>query len=222
MRVLLIEDDEDLGEGISLGLKKHGFEVEWILNGQEGLYHASEWDWDLIILDRLLPELDGMQILRKLRQLKSTPILMLTALNTLDHRLEGFDGGADDYLGKPFELSELLARVNALARRSYGMTLREMSYGRLRFNADTRRVFHVDEEIDLTSAEYRTLEFLLMRKGRIVTRRQLEDVLAEGERDIMPNALEVHIHRLRKKVGAGVIETVRGSGYRIPDQEPEA
>lgn len=221
MRLLLIEDDEDLGEGIYLGLKKHGFEVEWVLNGREALYQASEWEWDLIILDRLLPELDGMLILQKIRQRKSTPILMLTALNTLDHRLEGFDEGADDYLGKPFELSELLARVNALARRSYRMERRELIYGRLRLNADTQQVFQVDQEIELTAGEFRTLEFLLMRKGRIVTRRQLEDVLAEGERDIMPNTLEVHIHRLRKKVGAAIIETVRGRGYRIPEQEPE-
>lgn len=215
MRLMLIEDDEDLGEGIRLGLEKNGFDVVWVLNGREALYQASEWDWDLIILDRRLPELDGMQILKKLRRIKTTPILMLTAQNSLDDRVEGLTEGADDYLGKPFELSELLARVNALARRSYSIGGKELRAGELRLDPNTQEVFSGEALIDLTAGEYRTLEFLLLRKGRIVTRRQLEDVLAAGERDIQPNALEVHVHRLRKKVGNGIIQTVRGSGYRI-------
>jgi len=219
MRLLLIEDDEDLGEGICRGLEMHGYEVVWIVDGRDGLYQAAEWDYDLIILDRLLPGMDGIEVLERLRRRKATPILMLTALNTVDHRLQGFDGGADDYLGKPFELVELLARVKALVRRSYGMVGRELRHGPLRLELEPRRAFLGRHALELTSAEFRTLEFLLLRKGVIVTRRQLEDVLSAGEREIMPNALEVHIHRLRKKVGAGMIETVRGRGYRISDEE---
>jgi len=214
MNVLLIEDDEDLGAGIVEALGMAGYEVHWQRCGDEGLYRALEWESDLIILDRMLPGQNGMQVLRNLRKRKDTPVLMLTALNTLQNRIEGLDGGADDYLGKPFELPELLARVRALTRRAFGMADQELRCRDLRLQPTSGRAFRGETEIRLTLAELRTLEFLLLRQGRIVTRMQLEDLLAE-DGEIRSNTLDVHMHRLRGKLGEGIIETRRRQGYLI-------
>lgn len=119
MKLLLIEDDEELGQATLEGLRLGGHSAEWVQDGEEGLFQALEWEWDLIVLDRMLPKLSGTEILAQIKKKKSTPVLMLTALNEIDHRLEGFDAGADDYLGKPFELRELLARIRALGRQVY-------------------------------------------------------------------------------------------------------
>jgi len=219
MRVLLIEDDHDLGKGISDGLLAVGYDVRWERSGDSGVYLAREWEWDIVILDRLLPEKDGLDVLRELRRTKSVPVLMLTALNTLDHRIEGLDLGADDYLGKPFEFNELLARLRALTRRAYGLVGREFHYGELRVLPETGRVLRNGEDLLLTNTEFRTLEYLLLRKGKIVSRRRLEDQLVADGGDILPNTLDVHMHRLRAKVGNKVILTRRGQGYLIPQLE---
>lgn len=216
MRVLLIEDDHDLGKGISDGLLAVGYDVRWERNGDTGIYLAKEWDWDIVILDRLLPKRDGLEVLRELRQSKSDPVLMLTALNTLDHRIEGLDLGADDDLGKPFEFSELLARVRALVRRAYGIVGKELRHGALSVLPEAGRVFRDKEDLLLTPSEFRTFEFLLLRKGKVVSRRRLEDLLVAGGGDILPNTLDVHMHRLRAKVGNNIILTRRGQGYLIP------
>ena len=222
MRILVVEDDFDLGEGIVEALETKGHSVEWMRDGEDGFYRAAEWPWDLVILDRMLPNLDGTTIAQRLRAKQNTPILMLTALNTVDHRIEGFDSGADDYLGKPFELRELLARVSALARRSYKVQASEIRYGDLQLDPESKRGLLSGVDLSLTYSEYRTLEFMILRKGKVVTRRQLEDVIADDGRELMPNALDVHMHRIRQKIGKRFIQTQRGLGYRIPDDGADA
>ena len=219
MRILLIEDDPDLGRGILDGLESVGYHVHWLSNGDDGLYQAQEWDWEVIILDRMLPGTNGMEVLRQLRRKKSVPVLMLTALNTLKHRVEGLDVGADDYLGKPFEFAELIARVRALARRTYGPVDEGVRLKGKQFRLDNGRVFCDDEDLRLSSAEFKTLEYLLLRRGRIVSRRKLEDLLAADGGDILPNTLDVHMHRLRSKIGRSLIETRRGQGYIISEDQ---
>lgn len=221
MNVLLIEDDEDLGGGIVEALERAGYTVNWQRCGDEGLYRALEWESDLIVLDRMLPGKNGIQILKELRKKKDTPVLMLTALNTLQHRIEGLDHGADDYLGKPFELPELLARVRALTRRAFKMDGQQLCNGDLRLLSGSGRVFRGDTEIRLTPAELLTLEFFLLRLGRIVTRMQLEDLLAEDD-EIRTNTLDVHIHRLRGKLGDELIETRRRQGYLMKKIKDDA
>jgi DNA-binding response OmpR family regulator len=217
MRILLIEDDHDLGKSITDGLCAVGYDVHWEQAGDGGLYLAAEWDWDVVILDRLLPGKDGLEVLRDLRKRKSVPVLMLTALNTLDHRLQGLDSGADDYLGKPFEFSELLARLRALARRAYGLVEKEIRYADLCVRPETGRALRGGGDLLLTPLEFRVLEYLLLRKGKVVSRRRLEDLLASDSGDILPNTLDVHMHRLRTKIGNDIVKTRRGQGYLIPD-----
>jgi DNA-binding response OmpR family regulator len=223
MKLLLIEDDIDLGKAIVDGLELDGHSVAWEKEGEVGLFRAREWDWDMVILDRLLPGKNGLEILGSLRKKKSVPVLMLTALNEIEHRLEGFELGADDYLGKPFELKELLARVKALGRRSFNAGGPKITIGELSMDLDTGRTFLKKNLIYLTAAEFRTLEFMILRRGRVISRRQLEDVIAEEGRgdEIYANALDVHMHRLRSKIGKSVIQTRRGQGYLIPHEEPQ-
>jgi len=169
----------------------------------------------------MLPGMDGLKVLEEFKKNKTSPVLMLTALNEVDHRLEGFDVGADDYLGKPFELRELLARIKALGRRAYPAPHPEpQSIGTLQIDFETGKVLRDGTEIHLTLSELRTLEFLVMRAGRIVTRQQLEDLLAVDGQDIQTNTIDVHIHRLRNKVGTEVIQTRRGQGYLIEKDPP--
>ena len=219
MDILFIEDDEDLGSAVVEALERHGYRVRWERDGRDGLYRAREWDPDLVILDRMLPGLSGMDVLEGLRRKKRTPVLMLTALNTAENRVEGLETGADDYLGKPFDLAELLARIRALLRRSADMADEQLRCGDLRLLPFSRQVFRGERELTLTPVEYDTLELLLQRRGRVVSRLLIEDRMTGGEdRDVPPGALDVHMHRLRKKVGADLIRTRRGQGYLI--QEP--
>jgi len=215
--VLLIEDDEDLGGSVELALSEEGYTVEWIRRGDLGLYRAAEWEADLVVLDRMLPGIDGFTVLKSLRKTKDTPVLMLTALNTLENRLEGLDAGADDYLGKPFELPELLSRVRALLRRSDSSSSKILEHDGLRIDLSTQRVWLMGEKIALTRSEFITLEVLLRKKGRPVSRKILEDYLYRDLDEFSPNALDVHIHRIRKKLGNQLIVTRRGIGYEIPD-----
>ena len=202
---------------MSRGLKAEGYEVTWVMEGREGLYQAKEWDWDLIVLDRMLPDLNGLEVLTGVRKSKSTPVLMLTALNMVEHRLEGLDGGADDYLGKPFEFRELLSRLKALARRAYGWRGEVLEHGDLILSPETRRVTKGTVDLTLTAPEFNTLEYLMLRRGRLVERRRLEDLLGDDGEEVLPNTLDVHMHRLRAKIGREVIETKRGQGYLIPE-----
>jgi len=219
MRILLIEDNHDLGKGIVDGLLTIGYEVHWEKSGKAGLYQAEHWEWDVVILDRMLPEKEGIAVLQDLRRSKSVPVLMLTALNAPNHRIEGLDGGADDYLGKPFEFAELLARLRAMTRRAYGINNQEIQFQGLLLRSESGQVFRGQEDLMLSSAEFKTLEHLLLRRGSIVSRRRLEDLIAADGGDVLPNTLDVHMHRLRAKIGSGIIQTRRGQGYVIADED---
>lgn len=216
MLILLIEDDIDLGTAMVRELRAESYRVEWEKTGGDGLFRAIEWDHDLIILDRMLPGMDGTEVLRRLRARKNVPVLMLTALNTLQHRLQGLDGGADDYLGKPFELSELLARIRALLRRSSEWNDEGLVHGDVRFDPLKKQVFKGGAEVDLTASEFATVELLLARRGRPVSKQVLEERLHEDIGRFQSNALEVHIHRIRSKLGHDFIQTKRGHGYLVP------
>lgn len=216
MLILLIEDDLDLGAAIARELKAEGFAVEWERTGTDGLFRAIEWDHDLIILDRLLPGMDGFGVLRSLREKKHVPVLMLTALNRLVDRVKGLDLGADDYLGKPFELAELLARVRALLRRTSEWNGGALTHGDLHFDFGTKQVFRNGEEVVLRASEFATVELLLSRRGRPVSKQVLEERLHEDIEKIQSNSLEVHIHRIRSKLGHDFIQTKRGLGYLVP------
>ncbi len=217
MRLLLVEDDEDFGQSLVRALREQGYQVDWQKSGDVGLYQATEWDYDLLILDRMLPGLDGIRFLEKFRRNHTIPVLMLTALNTLEDRTEGLDQGADDYLGKPFDLPELFARIRALIRRAYGFSGQSLRCGELRLDPQSQQVFIGEHEVRLSPAEFRTVELLLLRKGRPVQRQTLEDRLLELSPDAQSNALEVHIHRIRQKLGKDFIQTRRGVGYLIED-----
>ncbi|HCN77324.1 MAG TPA: DNA-binding response regulator [Verrucomicrobiales bacterium] len=216
MLILLIEDDLDLGAAIVRELKAEGFAVEWERTGSGGLFRAIEWDHDLVILDRLLPGMDGTEVLRSLRKKKQVPVLMLTALNRLTDRVKGLDLGADDYLGKPFELAELLARIRALLRRSSAWSDEALTHGDLEFHFGAKRVFKGGKEVVLRASEFATVELLLSRKGRPVSKQVLEERLHEDFGKFQSNSLEVHIHRIRSKLGHDFIQTKRGLGYLVP------
>ncbi|MDZ4288017.1 MAG: response regulator transcription factor [Prosthecobacter sp.] len=212
----MIEDALDLGSAMVRELEEEGHKVAWETNGDDGLFRALEWDHDLIILDRMLPEMDGMEVLRRLRAKKRVPVLMLTALNTLRDRLHGLDGGADDYLGKPFELPELLARIRALLRRSSEWSDECLVHGDLRLDMESKQAFKAGAEVVLTASEFATVELLLSRRGRPVSKQILEERLHEDAERFHSNSLEVHIHRIRSKLGHDFIQTKRGFGYFVP------
>lgn len=215
MRILLVEDDMDLGEALRDALQEAGFAVNWVKDGAEGLYEAREWDYDLVVLDRMLPGMEGLDVLKRLRMKKKVPVLMLTALTMLENRLEGFAGGADDYLGKPFELPELLARLRALLRRSSDWSETGIVQGDVRFDLEQRKVYRSGVEVALTSSELATVELLLTRRGRPISKQTLEDRLHDDGTEVTPNAVEVHIHRIRAKLGKDFIQTRRGVGYCV-------
>lgn len=220
MLLLLIEDDEDLGRALVRALTEDGFEVRWILRGDEGLYRAKDWDHDLVILDRMLPGLEGLEVLKQLRARKRVPVLMLTALNSLQNRIEGFDGGADDYLGKPFELAELLARVRALLRRSSQWRENGLSHGNVRLDPGSRRAYLDGSEVALTASEFATVELMLSRRGRVISKQMIEDRLHTDGTEVGANSVEVHVHRIRAKLGRDFIQTRRGLGYIVDDPAP--
>ncbi|HVU22518.1 MAG TPA: response regulator transcription factor [Opitutus sp.] len=222
MVLLLVEDDEDLGRALTRALQEEGFTVHWTKQGDDGLYLAREWDCDLVILDRMLPGLDGLEILRRLRRDKRVPILMLTALNRVENRVEGLEGGADDYLGKPFELTELFARVRALIRRSSEWTAAGLVHGDIRLDPVDRKVFRAGTEVVLSASEFDTVELLLSRQGRTVSKQVLEDRLYSDGAEVGSNSLEVHIHRIRAKLGKEFIKTRRGVGYLVEAPRPRA
>lgn len=221
MLILLVEDDEDLGRELAGVLRHEGHDVVWEKTGAEGLYRAREWEYDLVILDRMLPGMDGLQVLAKLRRHKSIPVMMLTALGSTQHRVEGLDGGADDYMGKPFELEELLARIRALSRRPGNVSGPRLTWRDITLDTTSHMLSRAGKTIPLTHNEYATVEFLLMRKGRPIPAATLEDRINLDDREFRSNAVEVLIHRIRQKVGKDFIKTRRGFGYMVPDS-PEA
>ena len=215
MRLLIIEDEPDLLSGLTRALRKESYAVDTAIEGEDGLFKAQSIDYDAIVLDVMLPRLDGWQILARLREKKSTPVLMLTARDTTKDRVRGLDGGADDYLVKPFDLHELLARVRALVRRGKGRASSALEIDGIRIDTVARHVTRDGEEVTLTAREYVVLEYLAVRRGEVVTRTDLYEHLFDDDDSTLSNVIDVHVSNLRKKLGAGLITTRRGHGYVI-------
>jgi DNA-binding response OmpR family regulator len=218
VRVLLIEDSERLRTYIKDGLSQAGYAVDLAPNGEEGLWLALSNDYDAIILDLMLPKLDGIAVLKRLREKgKGTHVLILTAKDTVEDRVHGLSEGADDYLIKPFALEELLARVRALVRRSYGVKSSRITIGELEIDTMRKTVRRQGELIDLTAREYALLEFLALRKGEVVSRTEIEHHIYDDRTEPMSNVVDSYVYRLRKKIeaphGPALIHTRRGMGY---------
>jgi two-component system, OmpR family, response regulator QseB len=222
MKILLIEDDMDLGNGIRIALTDKGMDVTWVRQLADAQNQLEQRGFDLLLLDLGLPDGDGMGLLASLRHKREgVPVLILSARDALSERLLGLDTGADDYLVKPFELAELLSRVRALARRSYGFDGETLELRGIVLHAPTRRVTIHGRLVDLTASEYELLRILMMRADRVVTRRGLEEQALPGAQANASNSLDVHMANLRRKVGEGLIRTVRGVGYVIDQREVE-
>lgn len=216
MRILLIEDDPQIGDGLHHGLSKHGFTVDWFQNGKHGKDALSLAPYDAVVLDLGLPQIDGMSILADWRQHQlDTPVLILTARDALPDRLAGLNSGADDYLCKPFALDEVVARLLALVRRSKGRAIAHLNYGNLSLDTTAKTVTLHGNPLMLTQREYLLLELMLSQPKHILSRAQMEDKLYGWDQEVESNAIEVHIHNLRKKIGKNFIITKRGLGYQI-------
>jgi len=221
MKLLLIEDDATLADYVAKGLRECGHVVDICRDGKAGLYSAAEQAHDVVLLDRMLPGVDGMTILQTMRAAQnSTPVLIMTALGEVDDRVEGLRKGGDDYLSKPFSLQELIARVEALGRRPAAMRqVERMAVPGLEMDILRRRVLVRGEEVRLTSREFQILEVLLRNAGKIVTRTMLLEAVWDYRFDPQTNIVDQHVSRLRQKLGddgaTSLIETVRGVGYRI-------
>jgi two-component system, OmpR family, response regulator len=215
MRVLIVEDEPRLLRSLAQAMRESGYAVDTSEDGEDGLFRAESCDYDAIVLDIMLPRLDGWQLLERLRQRKQTPVLMLTARDAARDRVRGLDTGADDYLIKPFDLSELLARVRALIRRCAGQASPDISLGEITINTRSRSVIRAGNPISLTAREYSILEYLALHRGEVVTRTALYEHLFDDSDDTLSNLLDVHVFSIRKKLGPDVIATRRGQGYCI-------
>jgi two-component system, OmpR family, response regulator len=215
MRLLVVEDEEDLRRGLEQALREEGYAVDGAGDGIDALYKAETWEYDAIVLDIMLPGLDGLEILRRVRQKKTVPVLLLTARDGFGERVRGLDLGADDYLVKPFDLGELLARIRALIRRSSGEPNPVLTLGPVVVNTSARSVTLDGKEVDLTAREYALLEYLLRRRGAVVSRTELYDHLFAEEDESYSNLLDVHVCNLRRKLSKDFIETRRGHGYIV-------
>ena len=218
MRILLVEDDKLIGDGIKAGLTKLGFSLDWFTDGETGRAALYSAPYDAVLLDLTLPGIDGLQILREWReQGRSEPVLILTARDALNQRVEGLRLGADDYLCKPFALIEVAARLEALVRRSHGQTHSELRHGGVTLDP-SRLVARLNgETLVLKPKEFALLELLLRNAGRVLPRRLIEEKLYNWDDDVSSNAVEVHVHHLRRKLGSDFIRTVHGIGYTLGD-----
>lgn len=216
MRLLIVEDEEDLRRGLEQALREEGYAVDCSEDGEEGLYKAQNWDYDAIVLDVMLPKMDGWQILEKLRKKKKTPVLMLTARDGVRDRVKGLDLGADDYLIKPFNLVELMARVRALIRRAADVADPVVKFdGNIILDTAARTVSVDGDSVSLTAREYALIEFLALKRGKVVSRTELYDHLFAEEDESFSNLLDVHVCNVRKKIGKDFIQTRRGHGYVV-------
>jgi DNA-binding response OmpR family regulator len=216
MRLLLVEDDSLLGDGIRAGLRLGGYTVDWVKDGRAAQLALEAEEYGLVVLDLGLPRLSGLELLRWLRQAgQSLPVLILTARDTVADRVKGLDSGADDYLVKPFDLEELVARVRALLRRSGGRASPLLEHGGIALDLAAHRVTRLGLTVELSPREFAILQQLLENTGRVLSRERLEQSLYGWNEEVESNAVEVHIHHLRKKLGSELIRTVRGVGYMI-------
>lgn len=220
MRILLIEDDLLIGDGIKAGLTKLGFTLDWFTDGIIGKNALDSAPYDAVILDLSLPGLDGLVLLRQWRQAgHNVPVLILTARDALEQRVDGLQQGADDYLCKPFALVEVAARLQALIRRRHGQLIPQQVHGNVVFEAITRSVQCNGESVTLTPRELAVLELFLNNKGRVLAKSLIQDKLYNWDEDVSSNVVEVHIHHLRRKLGNHFIRTVHGIGYILGDVE---
>jgi len=216
MRLLLVEDDNLLGDGLYVGLKQADYTVDWVMDGEAANHALANENFDLVVLDLGLPIVSGIEVLQALRKRNNTtPVLILTAMDSVENRILGLDSGADDYLVKPFDLEELCARLRALARRYAGRSDPILTHGSLELNPAAHTVTKDGNQIALSSREFVLLLYLMENVGRVASRTRLEETLYGWDGEIESNSLEVFIHHLRKKIGNDKIKTVRGVGYMI-------
>ena len=216
MRLLLVEDDRLLGEGIEMGLKQQAYTVDWLQDGEAAVLAMQHEDYDAVVLDIGLPRKNGIEVLKEVRRKGSmAPVLILTALDAIEDRVAGLDAGADDYLTKPFDLNELYARIRALIRRSAGRAEAKIIHGDLELDPASHQVNFSGKPVDLSRREYTVLLELMENRGRVLSRRQLEQGLYGLGEEVESNAVEVHVHHIRKKIDSKLIRTVRGVGYII-------
>src|SRR3954447_19682488 len=213
MRVLVVEDEPDLLFAIAQAIREGGYAVDTAEDGDEGLFKAQGGQYDAIVLDLMLPKMDGWTVLRRLRKSHATPVLVLTARDAVPDRIKGLDAGADDYLTKPFELGELLARIRALIRRAAGKATATIETGDVVVDTSARSVTRRGELVPLTAREYELVEFLAMHRGKLVTRSMIYDHLYDEDDDSLSNLIDVHVSNVRKKLGRSIIQTRRGQGY---------
>jgi two-component system response regulator QseB len=214
VRILLVEDDELLGAGIHDTLSRAGYAVEWLRDGAMALSALEHGVFDAVVLDLGLPDMDGLEVLRRTRAGGSvTPVLILSAREAASQRVQGLDAGADDYLTKPFDVDELLARLRVLQRRLRGAAVNVVAHGTLRLDPASFSVLHDGRPVPLQRREFMLLQKLLASPGQVLTRAQLEESIYGWEGNVESNALDVHVHNLRKKLYPEVIRTVRGIGY---------
>lgn len=223
MKLLLAEDDPMIGTSMARGLKLAGFVVDWVRDGRAARTALETGDYGLLLLDLGLPLLDGVALLKELRLAdRDIPVLVVTARDTVADRVSGLNLGADDYLTKPFDLDELIARVHALRRRQAGRKQPEMHLGALRLNPLNREATLDARRLSLSQREFSLLAALIEKPGTVLSREQLEDRLYGWDEEVASNAIEVHLHNLRRKLGAAWIRNVRGVGYKLVEPPPEA
>ncbi len=230
MRILLVEDDELLGDGLQAGLRHCGFNADWLRDGESARAALRCEDYAAVVLDLGLPRLDGLGLLKALRGANNgVPVLVLTARDKLSDKVAGLDSGADDYLVKPVDLDELAARLRALIRRALGQSKPLLHVGRIEFDPAGRRVRRDGQSVELSAKELAVLEILLRNVGKVISKGQLEAALYGWGEGVESNAVEVHIHHLRRKLGPETIRTLRGVGYLLeqcqqsgPENPPSA
>jgi DNA-binding response OmpR family regulator len=220
MRVLVIEDDALLGDAIQAGLKQSGYAVDWMKDGVSADQALGTEPYAAVVLDLGLPRMSGLEVLRRLRSRNvPTPVLILTAMDTVDDRIRGLDAGADDYLVKPFDMGELTARLRALVRRAAGTAAPVLRVAGVELEPAAHSVVFRDHAVELPAKEFAVLHALMLNAGRVLSRAQIEEQLYAWGEEVESNAVEVYIHRLRRKLFPELIETIRGVGYLIPAQK---
>lgn len=215
MKLLLVEDDPRLQRNLATALREEGYAVDVAGDGEEGLFKAENGAYDAIVLDVMLPRLDGWQVLARIREARKTPVLMLTARDAPKDRVHGLDSGADDYLVKPFDLDELLARIRALIRRSAGEAIPRLEVKDVAIDLKSRTVTREGKPVALTAREYAIIEYLVLHRGELVTRTDLYEHIFDEHADTLSNLLDVHVSSLRRKLGRDLIATRRGQGFAV-------